>query len=186
MNFLQKPHFNKIAFHCIFILVVYAILLLIRLPILVNADLFLSSDEGFMAVDMANLFEGGQFHFYHENVSYQGIFHSLIAIPFFWLFGVSSFAFKLPSILYYTLYIWTFFLLAMRLNTKIAWISVALLVLCPPGILDVTINNFTNFRIIFFNKILIKKEVYIPFEIIEQIKEFCIPFKNLSQWTSFF
>ena len=97
-----------------------------------------------MAVDMANLFEGGQFYFYHENVSYHGIFHSLIAIPFFWLFGVSSFAFKLPSILYYTLYIWTFFLLAMRLNTKIAWISVALLVLCPPVILDVTMINYPH------------------------------------------
>ena len=138
---LSQSHLNKAVFHCIFILSVYAILFFIRLPILVNADLFLTGDEAFMAVDMANLFEGGHFHFYHENVSYQGIFHSLIAIPFFWLFGVSSFAFKLPSILYYTLYIWTFFLLAMRLNTKIAWISVALLVLCPPSILDVTINN---------------------------------------------
>ena len=122
---LSQSHLNKAVFHCIFILSVYAILFFIRLPILVNADLFLGGDESFMAVDMANLFEGGQFYFYHENVSYHGIFHSLIAIPFFWLFGVSSFAFKLPSILYYTLYIWTFFLLAMRLNTKIAWISVA-------------------------------------------------------------
>ena len=144
MNFLQKPHFNKVAFHCIFILVVYAVLLLLRLPILVNADLFLSSDEGFMAVDMAELFSGGPFYFSHENVSYQGIFHSLMAIPFFWLFGVSSFTFKLPAVLYYTLYIWTFFLLAIRLNRKIAWVSVALLILCPPNILELTTYNYPH------------------------------------------
>ena len=144
MKFLENKQFNNITFHCIFILSVYAILFFIRLPILVNAEVFLTSDEAFMANDMANLFEGGQFHFYHENVSYQGIFHSLIAIPFFWLFGISSFAFKLPSILYYTLYIWTFFLLTMRINRKFAWISVALLVLCPPGILDVTVNNYPH------------------------------------------
>ena len=134
MSLLQKPSFKKIVFHCIFILSVYAILFFIRLPILVNANLFLAGDEAFMAVDMANLFEGGQFHFYHENVSYQGLFHSLIAIPFFWLFGVSSFAFKLPSILYYTLYIWTFFLLTMRINRKIAWISVFLTLTNPPKV----------------------------------------------------
>jgi hypothetical protein len=144
MKFLENKQLNNITFHCIFILSVYAILFFIRLPILVNAEVFLNIDEAFMANDMANLFEGDQFHFYHENVSYHGIFHSLIAIPFFWLFGVSSFAFKLPSILYYTLYIWTFFLLTMRINRKIAWISVALLVLCPPGILNITVYNFPH------------------------------------------
>jgi hypothetical protein len=59
---LSQSHLNKAVFHCIFILSVYVILFIIRLPILINADLFLTADEAFMAVDMANLFEGGQFH----------------------------------------------------------------------------------------------------------------------------
>ena len=138
MKFLENKQLNNITFHCIFIAVVFVILLIIRIPILINADLFLNADEAFMASDMLDLMKGGTFSFYHENVSYHGIFHSLIAIPFFWLFGISSFTFKLPIVLFYTLYIWTFFLLMMRLNTKIAWISVGLLILCPPSILHLT------------------------------------------------
>ena len=138
MKFLENKQLNNITFHCIFIAVVFVILLIIRIPILINADLFLSADDGYMASDMLDLMKGGTFSFYHENVSYHGIFHSLIAIPFFWLFGISSFTFKLPIVLFYTLYIWTFFLLMMRLNTKIAWISVGLLILCPPSILHLT------------------------------------------------
>jgi hypothetical protein len=138
MNFKKKFSANKIIFHCIFIAVVYVILLIIRIPILINADSFLTADDGYMASDILDLMKGGKFSFYHENVSYHGIFHSLIAIPFFWLFGASSLTFKLPIVLFYTLYIWTFFLLMMRLNAKIAWISVGLLILCPPSILHLT------------------------------------------------
>ena len=150
MSLLQKPSFKKIVFHCIFILAVYAILLLIRLPILANADYFLNYDEGFMAADIADLFNGGPFSFYHDNKSYHGTFNSLTAIPFFWTFGVNSLAFKLPGVLFYTLYTWTFFLLAMRLNRKIAWVSVALLVLCPPNILLLTTLNYPHILIAFF------------------------------------
>ena len=103
MNFLKKSPLDKIVFHCIFILIAYIILLFIRLPILVNADSFLTSDEGFMASHIMNLFNGGPFSFYYENVSYAGTFNGLIAIPFFWLFGVSSLVFKLPAVLFYTL-----------------------------------------------------------------------------------
>ena len=94
MSLLQKPSFKKAVFNCIFILAVYAILLLIRLPILANADYFLNYDEGFMAADIADLFNGGPFSFYHDNKSYHGTFNSLTAIPFFWTFGVNSLAFN--------------------------------------------------------------------------------------------
>ena len=56
---LSQSHLNKAVFHCIFILSVSAILFFIRLPIFVNAEVFLNGDEAFMANDMANLFEGG-------------------------------------------------------------------------------------------------------------------------------
>ena len=144
MNFLKKFSSNEIVFHCIFIAVVYVILLIIRIPILINADAFLTVDEGFIASDMLDLFRGGPFSLYFENVSYAGIFSSLGVIPFFWTFGVSSLTFKLAGILYYAIYIWTFFFLVKRLNQRIAWVSVFLLVLCPPNILSLTTNTYPH------------------------------------------
>ena len=85
MNFLKKFSANKIVFHCIFIAVVYVILLIIRVPILINADTFLTVDEGFLASDMLDLIKGGPFSLYLENVSYAGIFSTLGVILFFGL-----------------------------------------------------------------------------------------------------
>ena len=144
MNLLNKLRANKIEFHFIFIAVVYLILLIIRIPILINADAFLTVDEGFLASDMLDLFRGGPFSLYPENVSYTGIFSTLGAIPFFSMFGVSSLTFKLAGILYYAIYIWTFFFLVKRLNQRIAWVSVFLLVLCPPNILSLTTNTYPH------------------------------------------
>ena len=142
--FLEKPKFGKILWHFIFLLVLFAILILVRLPILANADIYMSGDEGFMASDMADLYKGGAFSFYHDNVSYEGVFSSLFAIPFFMLFGVNSLAFKLPAALFYSLYIWSFFLLSRRIDNRLAWIVAILLVLCPSGILMLTTLNYSN------------------------------------------
>ena len=144
MNFKKKFSANKIVFHCIFIAVVYVILLIIRVPILINADTFLTVDEGFLASDMLDLIKEGPFSLYLENVSYAGIFSTLGVIPFFWAFGISSLTFKLPGILYYALYIWTFFFLVKRINQRIAWVSVFLLILCPPNILTLTTNTYPH------------------------------------------
>ena len=153
MDFLKKPHLNKVSFHCIFILTVYVILVIIRLPILINADFFLGADESFMANDMVDLLQGGQFSFYNENVSYEGTVNGWITVLFFWLFGVNSLVFKLPAVLFYTLYIWSFFLMVMRSNKKVAWVSVALLVLCPPQILFLTTLNYAVFLAAFIGNV---------------------------------
>ena len=145
MNLLKKLSVNKIVFHCIFIAGIYVILLIIRIPILINADSFLSADEGFIASDMLDLMNGGPFSFSMENVSYEGVIPQLTAVPFFWIFGISSLTFKLPGILFYATYIWTFYLLVKRLNSKIAWISVFLLIFCPPAILNLSTLNYSSF-----------------------------------------
>lgn len=137
--------FAQILWHSIYLLILFTVLILIRLPILANADMHLNGDEGFMASDMADLFRGGAFSFYHDNVSYHGVIHSLFAIPFFTLLGVNSLAFKLPATLYYALYIWSFFLLARRLNHRLSWIVTILLVVCPPSILERTHINLPHF-----------------------------------------
>jgi hypothetical protein len=153
MNLLNKFSVNKIKFHFIFIAVVYVILLIIRVPILINADAFLTVDEGFLASDMLDLMNGGPFSLYLENVSYAGIFSTLGAIPFFWAFGISSLTFKLAGVLYYALYICTFFFLLKRLNQRIAWVSVFLLVLCPPNILTLSTNTYPHILLAVFANI---------------------------------
>jgi 4-amino-4-deoxy-L-arabinose transferase-like glycosyltransferase len=153
MDLFKKPHLNKVSFHCIFILTVYVILVIIRLPILINADFFLTSDEGYIASETVDLLQGGQFHFFYENVSYEGTVNGWITALFFWLFGVNSLIFKLPAILFYTLYIWSFFLMVMRSNKKVAWVSVALLVLCPPKILFLTTLNYGLFLAAFIGNV---------------------------------
>jgi hypothetical protein len=153
MNLLNKFSVNKIAFHCMFIAVIYIVLLIIRIPILINADAFLTVDEGFLASDMLDLMNGGPFSLYLENVSYAGIFSTLGVIPFFWAFGISSLTFKLAGILYYALYIWTFFFLLKRLNQRIAWVSVFLLVLCPPNILSLSTNTYPHILLAAFANI---------------------------------
>ena len=107
MNLLKNLSVNKIVFHCMFIAAIYVILLIIRIPILINADSFLSADEGFIASDMLDLMNGGPFYFSMENVSYEGVIPQLTAVPFFWIFGISSLTFKLPGIFFYATYIWT-------------------------------------------------------------------------------
>jgi hypothetical protein len=128
-----------------FIAVVYIILLIIRIPILINADAFLTADEGFIASDMLDLLNGGPFSLSMENVSYEGVIPQLTAVPFFWIFGISSLTFKLPGIFFYAIYIWTFYLLIKKLNSKIAWVSVFLLIFCPPVILNLSTLNYSYF-----------------------------------------
>lgn len=153
----EKARFDKklvqTLWHVTFVLVSFAILILIRLPILANADIYLTSDEGFMASDMGDLYQGGTFIFYHENVSYQGVLHSLFAIPFFILFDVNSLAFKLPAELFYALYIWTSFLLARLIDDGLAWVFVLLLVICPPSILQLTTYTYPHILIGFFSNL---------------------------------
>jgi len=153
MKFLEIRQLKNITFHCIFIISVYIILFIFRLPILLNADLFLSGDEGYLANYLVDLINGGQFSFFYENSSYEGSLLHLITIPFFWLFGISAFTFKLPAIFFYALYIWTFFLLVLRLNIKAAWISAVLLVFCPPSILHFTTFNYSNIQIAFIGNV---------------------------------
>ena len=58
-----KPFFRQ-AF---LLMMIWAVLLVLRVPILANANLFLDPDEGFMATHMVELIKSGNFSLYFNH-----------------------------------------------------------------------------------------------------------------------
>ena len=133
---------------------IWAVLLVLRVPILANANLFLSSDEGFMATHMVESLKSGNFSAYFENVRYAGNFNGYLALPFFLIMGFTALAFKLPAVLCYGLYVWTFYLLATRYRKDIALTVAIFMVFCPPAILDLSTRNIIQIIIGIFGNVL--------------------------------
>ncbi len=73
---------------------IFFVLALLRLPVWISPDAFLSADEAYQANQIVSLMRGGPLFYYFYDTSYQGIFYGLTAIPFFWIFGVGS---RLPT-----------------------------------------------------------------------------------------
>ena len=65
---------------------IFFILVVLRLPVLISSDAFLSGDEAYQANQIVGLMRGGPLFYYFYGTSYQGIFYGLAAIPFFWIF----------------------------------------------------------------------------------------------------
>ena len=133
-SILNKPFFRQ-AF---LLITIWVVLLILRIPILANANLFLDGDEGFMASHMVDSIKSGNFSLYYEGTRYSGNFNAYLALPFFLLLGFTALAYKLPAVLCYGLYVWTFYLLAKKYRKDIALTVVILMVFCPPAILDLS------------------------------------------------
>ena len=127
-SIFYKPFFRQ-AF---LLIMIWAVLLVLRVPILANANLFLSSDEGFMATHMVELIKNGNFSLYYERVRYAGAFNGYLALPFYLILGFTALAFKTPAVLCYGLYIWTFYLLVKKYRGDIALTVVIFMVFAPP------------------------------------------------------
>ena len=95
-------------------------------PVLINADTEYSGDESFHFRQILEFLDGRLF-FYYDGISYSGILEGLSAIPFIWIFGENSMAFKLSAIMFYGLFIWSSYLLARLFQPSAAWIWVVLL-----------------------------------------------------------
>ena len=107
-SILNKPFFRQ-AF---LLIIIWVVLLILRIPILANATVFLDPDEGFMASHLVDSIKSGNFSLYYEGSRYMGNFNAYLALPFFLLMGFTALAYKLPAVLCYGLYVWTFYLLA--------------------------------------------------------------------------
>ncbi|MCH8156432.1 MAG: hypothetical protein IID18_01540, partial [Nitrospinae bacterium] len=82
------------------IVALFFLVVLIRYPALVNAEYFLGYDEAFMAAAIVELMNGGPMFFFYEGANYHGVLGGITAIPFMWLLGIGSLAYKLPGSLY--------------------------------------------------------------------------------------
>lgn len=134
---------------------IFACLLLFRAPLLFNADHYLSFDEAYQGSQILDLMNGGPIQFYYEGESYAGIFLGLAAIPFFWLFGVSAFSYKIPAIIVYSLYILSSYWVAKKINPTAAVIVVILMIFAPPCILSISSSNWPHNLIVFLGNVMI-------------------------------
>ncbi|MBT5471315.1 MAG: hypothetical protein HOK41_11990 [Nitrospina sp.] len=154
-NVSAQLKWRKIIFNFLGLVVIFSFLLLLRAPLLVNADNNLNFDEAYQGSQILDLLNGGPVHFYYEGVSYAGIFLGLAAAPFFWLFGVSAFAYKIPATIAYSLYILSSFWLMKRIHPPAALTVVILMVFSPLAALSISVNNWQHNLIIFLGNIIL-------------------------------
>ena len=121
---------------------IFFVLVLLRLPVFVNSDTFLTTDEAHHAYQIVELMRGGPLFYYFYDTSYQGIFYGLTAIPFFWIFGVGTLAYKLPETLFYSLYILSSYWLARKIQPRAALMVVLLMIFSSPAIWWLTNLNY--------------------------------------------
>ena len=145
---------RRFFLHCCGILAFFSLTVLIRFPALVNPDYLFDHGSAFMAAAILNLIGGGEFFFNYEGVNYHGIIGGLTAIPFMHFLGVGSLAFVLPGSLYYSLYVWSSFLLARKIVPGAAFFVVMLMLFPPPGILSITLKNYTHTEICFLGNVI--------------------------------
>lgn len=150
----QKFRWRLLAFNIIAALLIFLVLVIFRLPILINADYFLTYDEAYQALQILSLQEGGPISFYYEGERYAGIFLGIAAIPFYWLLGVGALAYKLPGTLAYALYVLTVFWVVKSFRPSAALIAVLLVILSSPAILFISSNNWQHNLIFFLGNIL--------------------------------
>ncbi|MBT4259953.1 MAG: hypothetical protein HOD90_08575 [Nitrospina sp.] len=147
---------SKLFFHTTLLSGIYFILILICYPVLINADVASPGDENYHFRQILEFIEG-RFFLYYDNVTYAGILEGLAAIPFFWIFGVNFMAFKLPSILFFGLFIWSSFVLAKLIQPKVAWVWLTLLLFPSTVMVNhiLTVNFCNSLTFFLANLILI-------------------------------
>ncbi len=143
-----------LVFNVIAALLIFLILVIFRLPILVNADYFLTYDEAHQALQILSLQEGGPISFYYEGERYAGIFLGIAAIPFYWLLGVGALAYKLPGTLAYALYVLSVYWIVKKFRPSAALIAVFLVIFSSPAILFISSNNWQHNLIFFLGNII--------------------------------
>jgi hypothetical protein len=136
---------RSFLFHSTFILGVIFLLFVRILPLLLDPNLDYVSDEVFHAREIWEFLHGRELFFYYENVNYHGTFEGFSAIPFVKTLGFYPIPFKIPTIIYYGLFVWSTFLVLQTINSKAGWIAVIFLILSPQWVIGLTL--LTNYVI---------------------------------------
>ena len=120
---------------------IFFVLVVLRIPGLINADQLLNADEGIMAYQILDLYKGSSLFFYYDVTKYFGIVNGLAAFPFFWILGVGGLAFKLPEVLFYSLYTLSTYWLVKKIQPRAALIVILLMIFPPPSVFGGNIIN---------------------------------------------
>ena len=152
-KFLFSP-FLSFASQFLPIAIIFAAAVLIRYPIIFNSDHFFTSDEGVMANTIMNMLEGGSIVFYYDYARYFGLTGGILAVPFMWIFGFNTMAFNLPATLFFSLYLWTLYLIAREIIPGMAFLVLILILISPPYVTQMTTHNWPHIASAFFGNII--------------------------------
>ena len=143
-----------LATHFLAVLLIFLILGLIRYPIFLNSDYFFSPDEGMLASTIIDLLNGGPVTFYYPSGRTFGLTFGLVASPFIWVLGPTSLAFNLPATLFYSLYLWTTYLIARILIPRTAYLVFLMLIFTPVYVTFMTTHNWPHIPAAFLGNLI--------------------------------
>jgi hypothetical protein len=146
--------FLSFASHFIPIAIIFAAAVLIRYPIFFNSDHFFTADEGLMVNTIMNLLEGGSIVFYYDYARYFGLTGGILAVPFMWILGFNTMAFNLPGTLFFSLYLWTLYLIAREIIPGMALLVLMLLLISPPYVTQITTHNWPHIASAFLGNLI--------------------------------
>jgi len=152
-KFLFSP-FLSFASQFIPIAIIFAAAVLIRYPIFFNSDHYFTADEGLMVNTIMNLLEGGSIVFYYDYARYFGLTGGMLAVPFMWVLGFNTMAFNLPATLFFSLYLWTLYLIAREIIPGMAFLVLILILISPPYVTQMTTHNWPHIASAFFGNII--------------------------------
>lgn len=132
------------ANHIFAISIIFLILVLIRYPYFLNGDHFFSSDEGMLGSTILDLMNGKRFSFYYDFGTTFGLTFGLVSAPLIWLLGPTSVAYNIPATLFYSLYLWTTYLIAKALIPRTAYLVLVLMIFTPSYITQLTTHNWPH------------------------------------------
>jgi len=136
--------FRLFANHIFAIAIVFLILALIRYPYFINGDHFFTSDEGMLGSTILDLMNGERFAFYYDFGNTFGLTFGLVSAPLIWLLGPTSVAYNLPATLFYSLYLWTTYLIAKTIIPRTAYLVLVLMIFTPSYITELTTHNWPH------------------------------------------
>ena len=140
--------------HLALITAIFLVSILIRYPLLINSDHFFTSDDGMMANTILRLLAGDPIVFYYDSIKYIGLTFGLASVPFMWILGVKTVAYQLPATLFYSLYVWTNYLLAKALALRLAPLLLVLMLIPPSGITIMSTHNWPHIPAAFLGNVI--------------------------------
>ena len=125
----------KPAAEIVVVCLAVATALVLRLPLLCNAESLMNSDSAFNALSVRHLLSGDAFFLYYPGQDYQGITEGLLGIFMTKLFGWSALAYSCASLLFYLGFVVAVYLLTREAFGSRAAIKAIFLSAILPGLM---------------------------------------------------